>query len=114
MVQQYELFRIKEDEDIETMFSRFQVMVFGLQVMNKSYTTFDHVKKILRSLPAKYRPKVTAIQEAKDLNKISLQSHDMELIGDEPTKNFKFLSLRFVGQSAKSPQVWKPEEVVYT
>lgn len=38
---------MKEDEDIETMFSRFQVLVSGLQVLSKSYTTFDHVKKIL-------------------------------------------------------------------
>jgi hypothetical protein len=29
-VQQYELFKMKEDEDIETMFARFQTLVSGL------------------------------------------------------------------------------------
>ncbi|MCI34336.1 serine/threonine protein kinase SRPK1, partial [Trifolium medium] len=63
LVQQYELFKMKEDENIETMFPRFQTLVFELQVLKKCYTTTDHVKKILRSLPPKWRPKVTAIQE---------------------------------------------------
>lgn len=92
---------MKEDEDIETMFLRFKVLVYGRQVMNKSYTNFDHVKKILRSLSAKYIPKVKDIQEANDLNKISLeslirnlQSHEMELIGDESEKKLNSLALK--------------------
>jgi hypothetical protein len=44
---------MKDDEDIETMFARFQTLVSGLQVLKKSYIVPDHVKKILRSLPAK-------------------------------------------------------------
>jgi hypothetical protein len=32
---------------IETMFSRFQILVSGLQVLDKSYTEADHVRKIL-------------------------------------------------------------------
>ena len=58
LVHQYELFRMKEDENIETMYSRFQTLV-GLQILKKSYVASDHVNKILRSLPAKWRPKVT-------------------------------------------------------
>lgn len=97
-------------ESIETMFSRIQILVFGLQVPNKSYTTFDHVKKILRSLPVRYMPKVTDIQEAKDLNTISLespirnlQSHELELNGDEePIKKSKYMGLKYIGRSKKS------------
>jgi hypothetical protein len=72
LVHQYELFKMKEDEDIETMFARFQTLVYDLQVPKKSYNVLDHVKKILRSLPAKWRPKVTAIQESKNLNNVTL------------------------------------------
>ena len=68
LVHQYELFRMKEDESIETMYSRFQTLVSGLQILKKSYVASDHMNKILRSLPAKWRPKVTAIEEAKDLH----------------------------------------------
>ena len=68
LVHQYELFKMKDDESIEAMYSRFQTLVSGLQILKKSYVASDHVNKILRSLPARWRPKVTAIEEAKDLN----------------------------------------------
>ena len=100
LVHQYELFKMKDGEDIEAMFSRFQVLVSGLQVLDKSYTTTDHVRKILRSLPPKWRPKVTAFQEAKDLYLVSLEdlisslkTHEMELMTDESTKKIKGIAL---------------------
>lgn len=37
----------------------------------------------------------------------------MELIGYELANKSNSLALKYVGQSAKSPQVWEPEEVVY-
>ena len=81
---------MKDDENIETMFSRFHFLVTKLQVLKKSYHTSDYVKNILRSLPSKYRPKVTSIQEAKKLSLESLvsnlQSREMELNRDEPVK----------------------------
>jgi len=73
LVQHYELFRMKEDGDNETSISRFQTLIFGLQVLNKSYTTLDHVKKIFASLPAKWRPKVNVIKKANDLNKLNIK-----------------------------------------
>jgi len=36
--------------------------------LKKSYVASDHVSNILRNLPGRWRPKVTTIQEAKDLN----------------------------------------------
>jgi hypothetical protein len=73
LVHQYELFKMKDDETIEEMYSRFQTLVSGLQILKKSYVASDHVSKILRSLPARWRPKVTAIEEAKDLNTLSVE-----------------------------------------
>ncbi|WJX67641.1 25S rRNA (cytosine(2870)-C(5))-methyltransferase [Trifolium repens] len=100
LVHQYELFKMKHGEDIETMFSRFQILVSGLQILDKSYTEADHVRKVLRSLPPKWRPKVTAFQESKDLDTVSLESlvsslksHEMELMTDESTKKIKGIAL---------------------
>ena len=52
------------------------------------------MNKILRSLPAKWRPKVTAIEEAKDLNTLSvedlissLKCHKIGLNEQEPVRN---------------------------
>ncbi|XP_050915307.1 uncharacterized protein LOC127130322 [Lathyrus oleraceus] len=118
LFQRYELFKTKEYEDIETMFSRFQIIFSGLQVLNKSYTTSDHVKKILWSLSIKFRSNVTTIHDAKDLNKLSLeslisnlQSHEMKLNEDEPLKKSKYLTLKSSGKSVKAPKIWKSEEV---
>ena len=73
LVHQYELFKMKDDETIEEMYSRFQTLVSGLQILKKSYVASDHVSKILKSLPTRWRPKVTAIEEAKDLNTLSVE-----------------------------------------
>jgi len=64
-IQLYEVYNcMKDDESIKEMYSRFQTLVSGLQILKKSYIASDHVSKILRSLPARWRPKVTAIEEA--------------------------------------------------
>lgn len=111
---------MKDDENIETMFSGFQVLLSVLRILNKRYITSDHVKKSLRSLPVKYRPKVAVIQEAKDLNPLSLesvvsnlQSHKMDLYGDELVKQFKTLVLDFVQRSKKYSQTRVQKEVTH-
>lgn len=105
---------MKNDENIESMFSRFQVFVSGFQVLNKSYTTVDHIKKILRSLPFIFKPKVTVIQEAKDLNSLSLeclirnlQIHELKLNKDELEKQVEFVALKCVRGYEKSSQKLK-------
>jgi hypothetical protein len=112
---------MKEDENIETMFARFYTLVSGLQVMKKSYTVTDHVKKILRSLPAKWRPKVTAFQEARDLDEVtlenlisSLRSHELELMADESTKKLKGIALssKSSSKALKAKAIEDDEEMV--
>jgi hypothetical protein len=90
--------------------------MYGLQVLKKSYIVPNHVKKILRSLPARFRPKVTAIQEAKDLDKLclekmisSLKSHEIELEGDELNNKCKSISLTSKEKTTKSFQTGEPK-----
>lgn len=92
---------MEDDETIEAMFSRFQILVARLKVLDKGYSTVDHVKKIIRSLPKNWRPMVTALKLAKDLNKVtleelisSLRSHEIELNEDEPQKKNKSVALK--------------------
>ena len=72
LVQQCELFKMKENENIKTMFSRFKTLVPGLHILKKSYSTVDQLNKILRRLPTTWRHKVTAIYEVRDLNTLSI------------------------------------------
>ena len=62
LIQKYEAFKMEESEFIEAMISRFQILVVGLKVLDKGYSTADHVRKIIRSLPKQWRPIVTALK----------------------------------------------------
>jgi len=117
LVHQYELFKMKEDEYIETMYSRFQTLVFGLQVLKKSYVAPEHVKKILISLSARFRPEATSIQGAKDLDKLSLGNpisylkiHEIELEGGEPNNLSKSVALTSKVKTTKFLQTAKSKE----
>jgi len=117
LAHQYELFKMKEDESIEQMYSRFQTLVSGLQVLKKCYVASDHVSKILRSLLARWRPKVTAIEEAKDLNTLSVEDlvsslkvHEISLNEHEPAKKSKSTALPSKGKSSKALKVIESEE----
>jgi len=99
------------------MYSRFQTLVSGLQVLKKSYVASDHVSKILRSLPARWRPKVTAIEEAKDLNTLSVEDlvsslkvHEISLNEHEPAKKSKSIALPSKGKSSKALKVIESED----
>lgn len=101
LIHKYEAFRMEYDETIETMFSRFQILVARLKVLDKGYFTANHIKKIIRSLPKKWRPMVASLKLPKDLNNISLEelvssprSHEIEFKEDEPHKQGKFVSLK--------------------
>jgi len=117
LVHQYELFKMKDDESIEQMYSRFQILVSRLQILKKSYVASDHVSKILRSLPARWRPKVTAIEEAKDLNSLSVEDlvsslkvYEIGLNEHEPAKKNKPITLPCKGKSSKALKVIESED----
>ncbi|GJY79465.1 copia protein [Tanacetum coccineum] len=53
-------------------FSRFNTIITSLKALDESFLSSNHVRKFLRALPSKWRPKVTTIEESKDLSKLSL------------------------------------------
>ncbi|GAV60382.1 UBN2 domain-containing protein, partial [Cephalotus follicularis] len=55
------------------MFSRFTNIINALQALDKTYSNSETVRKILRCLPRSWMPKVTAIEEAKNLNVLPLE-----------------------------------------
>ncbi|MQL91035.1 hypothetical protein Taro_023640 [Colocasia esculenta] len=73
LVTQYERFQMQPDESITQMFSRFTDITNGLAGLGKTYEIGDMVRKILRSLPSSWTPKVTTIEEANDLKRMSLE-----------------------------------------
>ena len=47
---EYEFFHMKEDEKIDEMFERLSVIVNNLDVLGKTLTNEELVRKVLRSL----------------------------------------------------------------
>ena len=77
LVHNYELFKMEPNKIISEMFARFIDIINSLKSLGMVYSNADLVQKVLQYLPDKWDPKVTTIQEAKDLNTLPLD----ELLG---------------------------------
>ncbi|GAV66913.1 UBN2 domain-containing protein, partial [Cephalotus follicularis] len=55
------------------MFTRFTNIINALQSLDKTFSNSELVRKILRCLPRSWMPKVTAIEEAKNLSILPLE-----------------------------------------
>ncbi|GJW90520.1 hypothetical protein Tco_0168073 [Tanacetum coccineum] len=51
---------------------RFNTIITSLKALDESFSSRNHVRKFLRALPTKWRPKVTAIEESNDLSTLPL------------------------------------------
>ncbi|XP_057997799.1 uncharacterized protein LOC131176781 [Hevea brasiliensis] len=78
LIYQYELFKMKSDETISEMNYRFVEIIGGIKSLGKTFTNEELVKKILKSLPKEWLPKVTSLKDSKDLSKVQLD----ELLGN--------------------------------
>ena len=59
---------MEQNESVYSIYSRFTDIVNTLEAIGKIFSNSKKVKKIIRSLPIEWRPKRTAIEEAKYLN----------------------------------------------
>ncbi|GJU29036.1 hypothetical protein Tco_1172625 [Tanacetum coccineum] len=67
-----------QDESIDSAFARFNTIITSLKALDEGYSSKNYVRKFLRALHPKWRVKVTAIEESKDLTSLSLD----DLIGN--------------------------------
>jgi len=84
-MRKYELFEMGDREMVIDMYTHFTHITNELKSLGKSFTTEGLVGKILRFLPHSWEAKFTAIQEAKDMKKITL---------DELIRNLQTYELR--------------------
>ncbi|GJT89577.1 hypothetical protein Tco_1078422 [Tanacetum coccineum] len=78
LVQQYGQFTIPEEESIDNAFVKFNTIITSLKAPDESFSSKNCVRKFLRALHPKWRVKVTAIEESKNLTTLPLD----ELIGN--------------------------------
>nr|GEY11292.1 DUF4219 domain-containing protein/UBN2 domain-containing protein [Tanacetum cinerariifolium] len=71
-VQQYEILSISNDKTIDCAFTRFNTIITSLKALDKSFSSPNNVRKFLRALLTKWRPKLMTIEESKDLSTLFL------------------------------------------
>ncbi|GKE50628.1 zf-CCHC domain-containing protein, partial [Tanacetum coccineum] len=64
--------------NLMSAFARFNTIITSLKALDEGYSSKNYVRKFLRALHPKWRAKVTAIEESKDLTSLSLD----KLIGN--------------------------------
>jgi hypothetical protein len=63
---------MKEDEDIAAYFLRVDETVNAIIRLGKEIEESVIVQKVLRSLPMRFNPKISSLEERSDLNSISM------------------------------------------
>lgn len=112
LMHEYELFKMRPNESIDAMFSRFTNIINELHGLDKVMKNQEINYKILRSLPPAWEPKATAIEEANDLTALSLDGlvgklkvHEKKLkekekedepkqANEEPSQKLKTIALK--------------------
>jgi len=96
-----EMFKMQEHESIKEMFTRFTTIVNELNALGENCTTHKRIKKIIRSLPKIWRPKVTAITKAKNMKTLamdelidSLKVHEQKLMYEIQLHKGKITTLK--------------------
>ncbi|XP_070050562.1 structural maintenance of chromosomes protein 3-like [Nicotiana tomentosiformis] len=82
---EYELFRMKDDESIQDMHTRFISIINELHSVGEIIQRNKLIRKIFSVLPGSWESKVNAITEAHDLQKLAID----ELIGNLKTYEMK-------------------------
>ncbi|GJT37917.1 zf-CCHC domain-containing protein [Tanacetum coccineum] len=106
-----------EDESIDVGFAKFNTIVTSLKALDKSFSSKNYVRKFLRALHPKWRAKVTAIKESKDLSPLSLvhemiMEKDSELVGGKREK-IKSPSLKAKDSSDDNSSLTRSEDEKY-
>ncbi|XP_016469838.2 uncharacterized protein LOC107792161 [Nicotiana tabacum] len=82
---EYELFRMKDDESIQDLHTRFTSIINEFHSLRDVISRNKLVRKILSVLPSSWKSKVNAITQAKDLQTLTMD----ELIGNLKTYEMK-------------------------
>ncbi|GJU34074.1 hypothetical protein Tco_1182428 [Tanacetum coccineum] len=63
---------IPEEKSIDNAFAKFNTIITSLKALDEGFSSKNCVRKFLRALHPKWRAKVTAIEESKNLTTLSL------------------------------------------
>ncbi|XP_035541467.1 uncharacterized protein LOC118344558 [Juglans regia] len=116
----FEEIRMKDDETFDAFYAKLN------HIVNSSFNLGDKipenriVRKILRSLPERFRPKVTAIEESKDLDNMrieelvgSLQTYEHTLPVDKKNKSIALNTINESSDESSDELAMSDKEVAF-
>ncbi|GKE14186.1 zf-CCHC domain-containing protein, partial [Tanacetum coccineum] len=108
LVQQYEQFTILEEESIDSGFTRCNTIITSIKALDEFFSSKNYVRKFFRALDPKWRAKVTAIEESKDLSSLALDKlignlkvHEVIMEKDSEIYRGKKERVKFIALKAK-------------
>jgi hypothetical protein len=97
-ISRFEEIKILEDETFREFYSKMSDLGNSMVSLGKSVSDVKLLRKILRSLPERFKIKVTTIEKSKDLEEMkieelvgSLQTYELSL---PPVKKVKTIALK--------------------
>jgi hypothetical protein len=98
---------MKEDEDIPAYFLRFDEIVNAIIGLGEEIKEFVIVQKIQRSLPMRFVPKISTLEEISDLNSINMDElygifTTYEMRNEEENPNIKEAAFKASKKSKKN------------
>ena len=91
----FEEIKMEEDESFDEFYAKLKDIVNSAINLGETIHEPKIVRKVLRSLPERFHPKITTIEESKDIDNIPLS----ELVGNLQTYK---LGLTRIGKSSES------------
>ena len=73
LTSKFEDIKMLEEETFDEFYSKFMEIVNSLIGLGEKMDESKAVRKILRSLPKRFKPKIVAIAESKDVDKIKIE-----------------------------------------
>jgi hypothetical protein len=106
---QFEQLKMKEDEDITTYFLRVDEIVNAIIGLGEEIEESIIVQKVLRSLPMRFNPKISALEERSDLNSINMDelhgiftTYEMRTEHEKNVKDVKEVAFKASKRSKKN------------
>ncbi|CAI9757422.1 unnamed protein product [Fraxinus pennsylvanica] len=116
----FEEIRMREDEMFDTFYASFNDIVNSSFNLGERIPEPKIVRKILRSLPGRFRAKISAIEESKDINSIkveqlvgSFQTYELTLDKSVTDKSLALKSVRNTRMESSDSDSPDDEELAY-
>ncbi|GJV92688.1 hypothetical protein Tco_1540501 [Tanacetum coccineum] len=98
-------------------FARFNTIITSLKALDESFSSKNYVRKFLRTLHPKWRAKVTAIKEPKDLSSLALYElianlKVHEFVMEKDSKYYRGKKERFKSIALKDKKEYSDDETL--